>query len=120
VLWVAVAAGAASATAWARDDQVAAHGAAQVPLTDAAHASTDARAKGAGFAAPRHVIAGGGGTSSSGVFAITGTMGQADADPLQPSTGGVFAITGGFWPGTIPPAPVGDTVFVDGFEPGVP
>jgi hypothetical protein len=77
-------------------------------------------AQGAGFAVPRHVIGSGGGSSSGGVFAVKGTIGQADADPLQPSTGGVFAITGGFWPGAIPPGPVGDAVFANGFEPGVP
>lgn len=68
------------------------------------------------LAIPRHVIAGGGGRSSGGVFAIQGTIGQPDADPLQPSSGGVFAITGGFWPGIEPPAPLGDPVFANGFE----
>jgi hypothetical protein len=65
---------------------------------------------------PRHVIAGGGGQSSGGAFAIQGTIGQADADPLQPSTGGVFAISGGFWPGIEPSVPQGDAVFANGFE----
>ena len=73
-------------------------------------------AKGApGFAVPQHVIASGGDHSDGGVFALTGTLGQADADPLQPSSGGAFAITGGFWPGsaTLPP---GDSIFTNGFE----
>lgn len=71
-------------------------------------------AKGTGFAAARHVIAGGGGASASGAFAVAGTIGQVDVDPLQPATGGVFAIHGGFWPGSAPRA---DTVFAHGFEP---
>jgi hypothetical protein len=41
------------------------------------------------------VIAGGGGSSSGGAFRIDGTIGQADADPLHPATGGIYAISGG-------------------------
>lgn len=73
-------------------------------------------AKGTGFAIPRHVIANGGGDSSGGVFRIQGTIGQADADPLQPSTGGVYGITGGFWPGNAAITPSGDALFANGFE----
>jgi hypothetical protein len=88
-----------------------------------AAAATDAEVEAKGtttFAVPRHVIAGGGGSSSGGVFAIHGAIGQADVDPLQPSSGGVFAVTGGFWPGIEPPAPLGDPVFANGFEPATP
>jgi hypothetical protein len=83
-------------------------------------AQADASAKGGGFAIRRHAIAGGGGSSSGGAFTVAGTVGQADADPLQPSTGGVFGITGGFWPGTVPGAPQGDALFANGFEPPPP
>jgi hypothetical protein len=72
------------------------------------------------FGVSRYVIAGGGGQSSGGVFAIQGTIGQADADPLQPASGGALAVTGGFWPGIAPPAPPGDAVFANGFETGAP
>src|SRR5512140_1573972 len=42
-----------------------------------------------------HTIAGGGGTSSGGRYALTGTIGQHDAaDALM---GGAYALTGGFW-----------------------
>lgn len=83
----------------------------------ATHPAADTEAaKGTGFALPRQVIAGGGGSSTGGAFAITGTIGQPDADPLQPSTGGVFAISGGFWPAIAPAAPPGDPIFADGFE----
>jgi hypothetical protein len=41
-------------------------------------------------------IDGGGGTSTGGVFAVSGTLGQPDASP-QPMTGGNFSLTGGFW-----------------------
>jgi hypothetical protein len=37
---------------------------------------------------------GGGGTSTGGVFAVSGTIGQADAGT---STGGNYAVSGGFW-----------------------
>lgn len=63
---------------------------------------------------PRSVIASGGGASAGGAWQIRGTIGQSDADPLQPSTGGVYGITGGFWPGL--PAPQSDRLFSDGFE----
>lgn len=47
------------------------------------------------LAMPRHVIAGGGGVSSGGAFALSGTIGQPDAG--APSSDGAFALTGGFW-----------------------
>jgi hypothetical protein len=73
-------------------------------------------AKGTGnYAIPRDVIASGGGNSSGGTFAVRGSIGQSDADPLQPSRGGVFAITGGFWAG-IAPLTQSDALFKDGFE----
>ena len=46
--------------------------------------------------------------STGGVYALTGTVGQADAGTVA---GGRFAIYGGFWtPGT------GDRLFADGFD----
>jgi|SRR6266850_610341 len=39
-------------------------------------------------------IAGGGGTSTGGVFTVTGTIGQADAGHMS---GGNFTLEGGFW-----------------------
>jgi hypothetical protein len=41
-------------------------------------------------------VDGGGGQSSGGTFAVSGTAGQPDAGTL---TGGDFTLTGGFWPG---------------------
>jgi hypothetical protein len=41
-------------------------------------------------------IDGGGGTSTGGVYSVSGTIGQPDASP-QPLTGGNFALVGGFW-----------------------
>ena len=68
------------------------------------------------YAIDRYTIEGGGGTSSGGTFEIQGTIGQPDADPLQPSTGGAFEITGGFWPGLAPATPQPDALFANGFE----
>ena len=73
--------------------------------------STAALAVG-GYGIDRHVIATGGGTSSGGAFAITGSIGQDDADPLQPATGGSYALTGGFWGDGSR-----DRIFANGFEP---
>ena len=39
-------------------------------------------------------IAGGGGTSTGGVYSVSGTIGQSDAGPMS---GGSFALEGGFW-----------------------
>src|SRR5262245_61634163 len=41
-------------------------------------------------------IDGGGGTSTGGVYSVSGTVGQPDANP-QPLTGGNFSLVGGFW-----------------------
>jgi hypothetical protein len=40
-------------------------------------------------------VDGGGGTSTGGVYSISGTIGQPDAGPAM--TGGNYALTGGFW-----------------------
>lgn len=52
-----------------------------------------------GFAQPYsidwHKIAGGGGTSTNGQYALSGTIGQHDASPA--SSGGQYTVTGGYW-----------------------
>ena len=40
-------------------------------------------------------ISGGGGTSTGGVYAVTGTIGQPDAGAAM--SGGSYSLTGGFW-----------------------
>lgn len=40
-------------------------------------------------------ISGGGGTSTGGVYTVSGTIGQHDAG--GPMTGGNYSLTGGFW-----------------------
>ena len=40
-------------------------------------------------------IDGGGGTSTGGVYSVTGTIGQPDAG--GPMTNGSYSVTGGFW-----------------------
>ncbi len=42
-----------------------------------------------------HTIDGGGGTSTGGVYSVSGTIGQPDAG--GPMTNGQFSVTGGFW-----------------------
>src|SRR3989442_3929356 len=44
-------------------------------------------------------IDGGGGVSTGGVYAVTGTIGQPDAGLM---TGGSYAVAGGFWAGSPP------------------
>jgi hypothetical protein len=55
-------------------------------------ASADAQS----FTIDWFTLDGGGGTSTGGVFAISGTIGQPDASS-QPLSGGNFSLTGGFW-----------------------
>jgi hypothetical protein len=43
-----------------------------------------------------HTIDGGGGTSTGGVYSVSGTIGQPDANQ-QAMTGGNFSLIGGFW-----------------------
>ena len=40
-------------------------------------------------------VSGGGGTSTGGTYAVSGTIGQHDAG--GPMTGGNYSVTGGFW-----------------------
>jgi hypothetical protein len=40
-------------------------------------------------------VAGGGGTSTGGVYSVSGTIGQPDAGMAM--TGGNYSLTGGFW-----------------------
>lgn len=40
-------------------------------------------------------VAAGGGTSTGGVYSVSGTIGQHDAG--GPMTGGTYSLTGGFW-----------------------
>jgi hypothetical protein len=40
-------------------------------------------------------IAGGGGTSTSSLYSVSGTIGQPDAGGAM--AGGIYAVTGGFW-----------------------
>lgn len=52
-------------------------------------------AKGQNYSLDWSTIDGGGGTSTGGVYAVTGTIGQPDAG--APLTNGQYSVTGGFW-----------------------
>ena len=54
----------------------------------------------------------GGGSSSGGTYALSGTIAQPDADPLQPSSGGAYEVGGGYWG----PGAQANELFKDGFE----
>lgn len=53
------------------------------------------RSLGQSYTIDWYKIAGGGGTSSGGSYAVSGTIGQHDAGDAM--TGGGFSVTGGFW-----------------------
>lgn len=46
------------------------------------------------YAIDWHTIDGGGGTSTGGIYAVSGTIGQPDAGRMS---GGEFTVEGGFW-----------------------
>jgi hypothetical protein len=52
-------------------------------------------ARGQNYSVDWYTIDGGGGTSTGGVYSVSGTIGQHDAG--GPMTGGNFSLTGGFW-----------------------
>ena len=71
---------------------------------------------------------GGGGASTGGVYSVSGTIGQPDAN-AQPMIGGNFSLTGGFWslfavqtPGTpmLTIAPVGQGHVAISWTPSTP
>jgi hypothetical protein len=59
------------------------------------HSSFCLRASGQSYSIDWYKIAGGGGTSTGGTYAVSGTIGQPDASGAM--TGGNYSLTGGFW-----------------------
>jgi hypothetical protein len=57
--------------------------------------ATATAAFGQSYSIDWHTIDGGGGTSTGGVYSVSGTLGQPDAG--APMTGGPYSLTGGFW-----------------------
>jgi hypothetical protein len=47
------------------------------------------------YSIPWYKISGGGGTSTGGIYSVSGTVGQPDAS--GPLTGGNYSLIGGFW-----------------------
>jgi hypothetical protein len=64
-----------------------------------------------------YTIDGGGGSSSGGAYALSGTIGQFDAGTLA---GGSFTLVGGFWGGAFAVQQVGSpTLFINRVGPDV-
>src|SRR5690349_4455036 len=63
----------------------------KTPLADLAPASA-----GGGYTLDWYTVDGGGGTSSSASYGLSGTVGQPDASV---SNGGSYTLAGGFWAG---------------------
>ena len=55
------------------------------------------------YAIDRSTIAGGGGTSTGGVYSVSGTIGQPDASGAL--SGGQYSVVGGFWSFIAVPTP---------------
>src|SRR5450756_586009 len=61
-------------------------------------------------------IDGGGGTSTGGVYSVSGTIGQPDAGA---SSGGNYSLIGGFWGAVIPvQTPGAPTLFIQNLQNG--
>lgn len=73
-------------------------------------------ASGAGLAVTAYTIDGGGGRSTGSSYVMVGSVGQPDADPLHPATGGSYTLVGGFLSDAAPSQPGTDPLFADGFE----
>lgn len=67
------------------------------------------RAK-AQYAIDWYKVSGGGGTSTNGSYALSGTIGQQDAG--GPMTGGGYSLTGGFWALYALQAPGAPTLYI--------
>lgn len=64
-----------------------------------------------------HTLDGGGGTSTGGVYAVSGTLGQHDAG--GPMTNGPYSLVGGFWAlPTLVQTPGAPTLFITNTAPG--
>ena len=59
------------------------------------------------FSIDWHTIDGGGGTSTGGVYSVSGTIGQPDAGVAN---GGNYSLAGGFWGAIQTPPPVGSVI----------
>ena len=59
------------------------------------HSAFILRAQGQSYSIDWYKIAGGGGASAGGTYAVSGTIGQPDAGVAM--NGGVYSLTGGFW-----------------------
>ena len=60
------------------------------------HSAFCLRAVGQSYSIDWFTIDGGGGTSTGGVFSVSGTIGQPEAS-TTPMTNGQYSVTGGFW-----------------------
>jgi len=64
-----------------------------------------------------YTIDGGGGTSTGGVYSVSGTIGQPDVGPTM--TNGQYAVTGGFWAlPTLVQTPGAPTLHITNAAPG--
>ena len=59
------------------------------------HSSFCLQALGQSYSIDWFKVSGGGGTSTGGVYSVSGTMGQPDASGAM--TGGTYSLTGGYW-----------------------
>jgi hypothetical protein len=73
-------------------------------------------ASGAGLEDTAYTVDGGGGRSTGSRYALVGSVGQPDTDPLHPASGGGYSLVGGFLSDSAPSQPGTDPLFVDGFE----
>lgn len=73
-------------------------------------------ASGTGLEVTTYTIDCGGGRSTGSTYVLVGSVGQPDADPLHPATGGSYTLVGGFLTDAAPSPPGTDPLFANGFE----
>jgi hypothetical protein len=80
-------------------------------------ALTAASASAQSYAIESYKVAGGGGTSTGGVYSVSGTLGQPDAG--GPMMNGQYSVTGGFWAlPTLVQTPGAPTLHITNAAPG--
>ncbi len=85
-------------------------------IAPGATARTAQSIQGGNYSIDQYSIDGGSSDASGGAYRISASVGQPDADPLGPASGGSYSLTGGIWPTTAAPPALPDPVFANGFE----
>ncbi len=85
-------------------------------LLGAGSASGQTQGSGGSYSIDHYSIDNGSASMSAESFVVVGSVGQPDAEPLQPAGAGNFQLVGGFWAGVSQATAPADLLFYSGFE----